>query len=261
VQAVHVSRVGLTPLKGTRHTSVDEATLVATGPVGDRVFCLVDLERRRVLRTVEHPSLLEVRSAWDGHTLGVVLPDGTTVRGAPYDDEQDAPHGRAELKADYWGRPATLALQAGPHAAVLSRYLGQDLRLARVAPGEVVYGGSVSIVTTAALKELAAHAGDRRLGRQDARFRATVTLETEQDLDLLPAGARITLGRATVEVRGPIPRCAVVDLDPVTGLQTAPVLRTLAGYRRGSGEVCFGVDARVVVPGGIRQGDPAAVEA
>lgn len=256
---MHVSRIGFTPLKGTRHTSVDEATLDVSGPVGDRVFCLVDLDGRRVLRTVENPSLLEVRSSWDGHTLGVVLPDGSTVRAAPYDEPQD------ELKADYWGRAATLALQAGPHAAVLSEHLGLDVRMARVPPGEVVYGGSVSIVTTGALKELAAHAGDRRLGSHDARFRATVTLDTEDnglgDPAALPSGTLIRLGRAIVELGGPIPRCAVVDLDPVTGRQTAPVLRTLAGYRHGSGDICFGVDARVVVPGGIRQGDPAVVEA
>lgn len=252
---MHVSRIGFTPLKGTRHTSVDDATLDATGPVGDRVFCLVDLERRRVLRTVENPSLVEVRSSWDGHTLAVVLPDGTTVREAPYDESRDA------LKADYWGRNATLALQAGPHAAALSGHLGRDVRLARVAPGEVVYGGSVSIVTTGALRELSARAGDHRLGPQDARFRATLTLDTGDDLDVLPTGARISVGRATVQVRGPIPRCSVVDLDPVTGRQTAPVLSTLAGYRREAGEICFGVDARVVVPGGIRQGDPAVVEA
>lgn len=256
---MHVSRIGFTPLKGTRHTSLDEAMLASGGPVGDRVFCLVDLEERRVLRSVENPSLVEVRSSWDGHTLGLVLPDGTIVRGAPYDEPGD------ELKTDYWGRPAVLQLQTGPHGSALSDHLGRPVRLARAAPGEVVYGGAVSIVTTSALQELAARAGDPQLGRQDARFRATVTLDTDgssqDDLDLLPVGTRITLGRATLEVAGPIPRCAVVDRDPVTGRQTAPVLSTLAGYRRGVGEVCFGVDARVVVPGGVRQGDPAVVEA
>jgi uncharacterized protein YcbX len=68
------------------------------------------------------------------------------------------------------------------------------------------------------------------------------------------------VGGATIELGVPIPRCAVVDLDPVTGRQTAPVLRTLAGYRRRSGGILFGVDARVVVPGEVRQGDPAHVE-
>jgi uncharacterized protein YcbX len=254
VQAVHVSRIGFTPLKGTRHTSVDETTLEPSGPPGDRVFCLVDLEPRRVLRSVENPSLVEVRSSWDGHTLTVVLPDGSTVRGAPYDEPGDA------LRTDYWGRPAMLRLQAGPHAEALSDHLGRPVRLARATPGEVVYGAAVSIVTTAALKELAARAGSPQLGTQDARFRATFTLDTDGSPGTLSAGTRIALGRATVEVRGPIPRCAVVDRDPVTGQQTAAVLRTLAGYRRRAGEVYFGVDARVIVPGGVRQGDPAVVE-
>ncbi|MDQ6642565.1 MAG: MOSC domain-containing protein [Actinomycetota bacterium] len=252
---MHVSRIGFTPLKGTRHTAVGVATLELSGPVGDRVFCLVDPERRRVLRTVENPSLLQVRSVWDGHTLGIEFPDGSSVLGTPY----AAPQG--ELKADYWGRTATVVVQDGFDIGALSQHLGQPVELARAAPSEVVYGGSVSIVTTSELQELAVRAGDSRLGRQDARFRATVTLDTgSDDAEVFHAGTRINLGRATVEVRGPIPRCAVVDLDPVTGQQTAPVLRTVAGYRRGPREVYFGVDARVVVPGAIRQGDPAVLE-
>lgn len=249
---MHVSRIGFTPLKGTHHNTLDEVVLAAAGPVGDRVFCLVDLERRRVLRTVENPSLIAVRSAWDGHTLGIVLPDGTTLEAAPCDT------GPA-LVADYWGRSATLRLQTGPHAEALGDYLGRPVRLARADPGEVVYGGSVSLVTTGALTDLAARSGER-LSVQAARFRATVTLDTDRSVDTWPAGTRLTLGGATVELQATIPRCAVVDLDPETGRQTSTVLEALAGYGHGPG-IGFGVDARVVVPGGVRQGDPALVEA
>jgi len=62
-------------------------------------------------------------------------------------------------------------------------------------------------------------------------------------------------------VRGPREDvAAAVDVDPATGLDKAPVLRTLAGYRRAEGEVHYGVDAVVVSPGVVRAGDAAELE-
>ncbi|MCW2756384.1 MAG: hypothetical protein JWO46_130 [Nocardioidaceae bacterium] len=246
---MHVSRIGLALLKGTRHLGLDVLTLDASGPVGDRAFCLVDVEQRRVLRSVENPSLVAVRASYDGSDLALALPDGSTLSAAPRDSGD-------ELKADYWGRTALLRLQDGPHAALLGDYLGRPVVLARVEPGEVVYGGAVTLVTTAALSELAARAARPELAHQDARFRATLTVESERDLDGLAPGTMIRVGTATLEVRGRVPRCAVVDRDPVSGEKTAPVLATLAGYRRGAGEVWFGLDARVVEPGQVVPGAP-----
>jgi hypothetical protein len=37
------------------------------------------------------------------------------------------------------------------------------------------------------------------------------------------------------------------------------VLQTLAGYRRCDGEICFGVDAEVAVPGRVGLGDPVVL--
>jgi hypothetical protein len=47
----------------------------------------------------------------------------------------------------------------------------------------------------------------------------------------------------------------VIDLDPVTGRNDVQVLSELAGYRRGGGEIIFGVDAEVTEPGRVRPGD------
>ena len=55
---MHVTRIGLTPVKGGRHAEQASVDLTLDGPVGDRVFCLVDPERGRVLRTVENPSMM-----------------------------------------------------------------------------------------------------------------------------------------------------------------------------------------------------------
>ena len=244
---MHITRIGLTPVKGGRHRGRSSVELTAEGPVGDRVFCLVDPARGRVLPTVENPTLVQTSASWSDGRLVVTLPR-RTVDGVP-----KATGERVEV--DYWGRMATLDVVDGPWNAAYSEHLGRDVVLARGAhPGEVVYGASVSLVTTSSLDLLS-----ERVGRpiDSAQFRATFTV----DSDDAPAHveddwvARILrVGEAEVEVRAVIPRCAVVDLDPDAGTRRAHVLRTLAGYRRRATEVWFGVDAVVRKPGRVDVG-------
>jgi uncharacterized protein YcbX len=244
VCVVHISRIGLTPVKGGRHQDLASVDLTLDGPVGDRVFCLVDPARDRVLRTVENPSLLRTSARWYGGVLTAALPGGTV---------QDVPVATGEtLEVDYWGRVARLDVVDGPWAAAYSEHLGTDVVLTRsTRPGDVVYGASVTLVTTSSLAALA----DRVDAPVDAaQFRATFTV----DVGAAPAhveddwvGGTLRVGEAAVTVRGVVPRCAVVDLDPVSGERRAPVLKALGRYRQHSGEVAFGVDAVVTRPGRV----------
>lgn len=93
---VHVSRIGFTARKGARHVGRSFVDLTRDGPVGDRVFCLVDPARERVLRSVENPTLVQTRARWDAGVLRVSLP-GATVEGVP------ALTGETRT-LDYWGR-------------------------------------------------------------------------------------------------------------------------------------------------------------
>lgn len=246
---MRVQRTGLTVLKGARHEALGSVDLAADGPVGDRVLCLVDRSRGRVLRTVENPGLLRSRARWESGVLSVDL-DGRTLRGTP------AATGEV-LDVDYWGRRASVRACTGPWAAAFSAHLGLDVLLCRSQrPGEVVYGAPVSLVTTSSLRRLEEH-----LGRPVAseRFRATVLVATgaaPAHVEDTWVGRTLRVGTATVLVRGLLPRCAVVDLDPTTGQRDAPVLRTLAAYRLDAGEITFGVDAVVLAPGSVRTGDP-----
>lgn len=247
---MHVERIGFTPLKGTRHVPRPESELDHGGPVGDRQLCLVDPARDRVLRTVENPTLVQAVATLNAGRLHVELPGGVV-------DGEPIPTG--ELRSvDYWGRDAKLELLDGPWAEAFSAHLGYDVRLARPSrAGEVVYGGSVTLVTTSSMTRLG-HALGRPVGSE--RFRSTYLIGADE----LPphaedrwVGQELRLGTAVVRVRGLVPRCAVVDLDPVTGARDVPVLRALAGYRRSDGEIWFGVDAEVAVPGHVAVGDPA----
>lgn len=246
---MHISRLGLATLKGTRHLDLDAVDLRLHGPRGDRVFCLVDPVRGRVLRTVENPTLLRTVVSWRDGALTAKLPDDE-VTGTPVSTGET-------LKVDYWGRLTALDIMSGPWADAFSRHLGHDVLLARsTRPGEVVFGGSVSLVTTSSLARLA-----RDVGPIDQRqFRATMTIDTTGEPAFVEDGwhgRRLRLGDAEVEVRGAIPRCAVIGLDPVSGEKRADVLRTLGGYRLVSGEVVFGVDAVVTRPGRVGVGTAA----
>src|SRR5919106_888506 len=120
---MHMGGMGFTPVKGCRHSAHDRVTLTAEGPVGDRVFCLVDPDRGRVLRTVENPLLMQAVAAWDGEVLTVSL-DGRTLTGTP------AATGET-VELDYWGRAARIEIVDGPWAAAFSDHLGYDVRLGR----------------------------------------------------------------------------------------------------------------------------------
>lgn len=247
-----MARIGFTPLKGGRHQDHPSVELTADGPRGDRLFGLVDRHRGRVLRTVENPALVRTAASWDTGVLSVELPSGM-VEGRP------RPTGEM-LEVDYWGRTATVEVVDGPWAEAFSEHLGYDVVLTRpLAPGQVVYGGSVTLVTTSSLRLLSERVG-RELG--SARFRSTFLVDTE---DLEPhvedswVGDEIRAGEARIRVLGTVPRCAVVDLDPLTGEREAEVLRAIAAYRRGPEGVSFGVDAVVTAPGLVRRDDRVTV--
>jgi len=244
---VQVTRLGFSPLKGARHDARPSAALTPDGPLGDRSFCLVDPGARRCLRTVENPSLLRTRAAWDGTVFTTDLPRGTVA-------DVPAPAGGV-LEVDYWGRTAQVQPLAGPWAAAYSDHLGREVVLATAAPGAVVYGGPVTVVTTSSIEVLAEEVG---VEVDPARFRTTLVVDTEG----LPAyaedlwcGRRLRLGGTELLVRGGVPRCAVVDLDPTSGTADLPLLGTLARSRRRTDGIVFGVYADVVVPGLVSVGD------
>ena len=247
---MRIERVGFTPLKGGRHLTQALADLTTVGPVGDRVFCLVDRSRSRVLRTVENPTLLQACACWEAGVLSVDL-RGQTLEGT-------APPTGGMFTVDYWGRVAQVQACAGPWAAAYSAHLSFDVALCRaVTAGEVVYGASVTVVTTSSVRLLA-----KRCGREieSERFRSTFLVDTGDapaHVEDTWVGRELRFGQATVRVRSLVPRCAVVDLDPASGRRDTAVLRALAGYRQSQAGVTFGVHAVVTAPGPVRTGDQA----
>jgi len=249
VGQVFIERIGFTALKGARHLTHDVVDLSGDGPVGDRMFALVDPSRGRVLRTVDNPSLVRACARWEAEAgvLTVDLPGGR-IEGVPRPSDQ-------RLTVDYWGRATAVRCLTGPWAQAYSEYLGYEVVLCSSAAGEVVYGASVTVLTTGSMGLLA-----RRLGRvvESERFRSTFLIDTGHcaaQVEDSWIGHELRFGEAIVRVRALVPRCAVVDLDPETGHRNAGVLRELGQYRLNDAGITFGVDAVVTTPGRVRIGD------
>ena len=116
----------------------------------------------------------------------------------------------------------------------------------------------MTVVSLASLRALADALGRPELAGEPARFRATVVVD-----DLEPwaeeswVDCTVRVGAATVRINALVPRCAVIDLDPVSGVSNAPVLKALADRPDPpASDLPFGVDAFVVDPGVVRRGRP-----
>ncbi|WP_051426150.1 MOSC domain-containing protein [Jiangella gansuensis] len=242
-----VARLGRTPVKGMAHPALPTLDLTPSGPLHDRVFCLADADGE-VVRTVRDDVLMACRALWKPPVLMIRTPIG---------DATGVAAGGVPLAGSYWGRPVELVALDGPWSPLLSRYLGRPVSLCRVsAPGAVVWSGSVSVVTTSSLAEVA-----RRIGRppdDGARFRPTVVVDTGIAGPFVEdgwAGRRLRIGSAVIRVAGRMARCAVVDRRPGAGGRDADVLAALAPDRVHDGEIVLGVHGDVEVPGRVAVGD------
>jgi hypothetical protein len=242
-----VRQAGVTPVKGMRHPALDRIQLDDEGPVGDRAFCLVDAGQARVLRTVQNPSLMAVVARLEAGVLEVRLPTGESVSAPPIATGET-------ITCDYWGRQVDVALTDGPHAELVSSWLGRDVRLARPPRGGVVFNEPVTIVGTASLEALGERVGHPELVDQAARFRATLVVDTDEPfVEDSWLGREVRVGEATVRIGGTVPRCAVIDHHPETGVKDVRLLKALAQQRpvNAAGEPMFGVYATCVRPGEV----------
>ena len=242
-----VVSAGYAPVKGTAHRPYDVVELTPTGVAGDRGVCLVDLERQRVLRTVQNPRLLTVLARRDGDVLTDEVPGAEPLAAALERTTET-------VTCDYWGRPAEVTVLRGPHAALLGEHLGKRVTLAAAPPAAVVFNGpTVTVVGTASLRDLGERTG-RDLLAEAARFRANLVVETDEPyVEERWVGQELLVGEATLRAGVPIPRCAVVDHSPTTGEKDVRLLKALAGHRplNAAGEPAFGVYAQVTRSGRV----------
>ena len=231
------------PVKSMLGERVDALELGASGFLGDRAFALVDSVTGEVLSAKRVPALFRYRAAFlerprtrgERPPVRVTAPDGTTVT-------SDDP---------------------GCHGA-LSGWLGRDLRLESVRPGEPAGGFfdafPVSVLTTSTLERLRWLRPES--GFDERRFRMNVIVATDAPgfVENGWVGRSLHLGeRAGLRVAMPDPRCRMTTLAQDDLPRDDGVLRTLARHNRldvdGTPAPCAGVYAVVESPGTVRVGE------
>jgi uncharacterized protein len=245
-----VSRLTVTPVKGTRVHRVEEIELVADGARGNRRFFIAD-QRNRMVNGKMLGELHSVVASCDNGKLRLAFPDGKIV-----EDEIELGDERTVLFFRY---PRQARPLHGPWNEALSEHVGRAVNLfdggAATDRGE---RGTVSLISRGSLARLAERAGESDIDSR--RFRMLVEIDGvaphEEDRW---AGREVRIGAAAVRFNGHVGRCMVTSRDPDNGRVNFPTLDILGDYRRGlptTEPLPFGIYGEVLSPGPVRVGDP-----
>lgn len=259
-----VSRLSMTPVKGTALHHPTALALTRNGVEDNRRFYLVD-DRHRLVNGKQHGPLVRLTAQFDGRRqhLSLHLPGRELVQGTT--SELGAP-----VVTDFYGRDVAGHLVAGPWSAALSEFVDAPVHLvAADTPGDGVDVHPVTLISSATIEHLrSVTPGGERLDHR--RFRMLVEVAGcgvhEEDTWV---GRRVRLGGATVRVVGPVPRCVVTNENPDSGVVDFSTLKAIVRYRGelatdlntpvahlpDNGAVIFGMYATVEDPGTVGVGD------
>jgi uncharacterized protein YcbX len=247
---------------------IEASEVTARGLVGDREYALIDPSTSKVV-SAKNPAkwarMFEFHAAYlqpprrnAVGPVGIVLPDGTTVR---TDDEKvDG------ILSGILGRDVRLA-SPGPAQPRLEEYWPDMEGLAHretvtdeaMPEGTFFDLAAVHILTTATLGRLRELYPEGRF--EPRRFRPNILVDTGSgDADFAEdawVGRTVAVGdEVRFAITGPCPRCVMTTL-PQEGLPRDPgILRTAAEHN----QVNVGVYGDVVRGGTIRRGDPVRLE-
>jgi hypothetical protein len=251
-----VRGLAVTPIKGTRLRAVESVTLDRHGVRENRRFFVVD-ERDRMVNAKHIGELTALVADYSDleRRLRIEFPDARVL-------EDEVRHD-GTVDASFYSGTLRGRLVAGPWAEALSEYTGQQLRLVEAgAEGAVDRGadGAASLISRASLRRLAEQAD--RDGVDVRRFRMLIEVDgLDAHAEDRWVGEPVRVGEALLRFEGHVGRCLITSRDPDTGtvdLPTLEILRAYRGHLDTTEPLPFGIFGRVLEPGTIRVGDPAA---
>ena len=252
---VRVHSLHLHPVKSCAGVAVTEALVIETGLDLDRAWMLVDTQGR-FLSQRELPRLALVRPTMK-HSEMILRAPGMLALHIALDTVEEP------TRATLWGESFAAYDMGALSARWFSDFVGQEVRLVRFDPEQprsTGPAGAVSgqaawhdvhafhVITLQALEALNQRfeqAGHAPVAME--RFRPTIVLDaaalpSHDGFDELVFAT--DEGPVRLKIVEPCTRCAIVDVDPVSGERGDSVLRALATHseapRNTGDEITFG---------------------
>lgn len=244
---IPLRELNIYPIKSCRGLGLTKLTVTSSGPVGDRMWMLVD-DNGQFLSQRTLPKMATLETHFDGKALTIgfnkqffVVPPSS---------------GSRQIEVKIWNDTVPAALEADLYSQAISQYLGMSCRLVRYtdvsqrklasdneswAP-EVRFADQRPLLLVN-LKSLADLNGRLPAGAAVpiSRFRANIVCEGGESF-VEESWKRIRIGEVVFSNPKKASRCKIITLDQTTGDAQGPEpLKTLAEYRREGIKVNFGV--------------------
>lgn len=255
---IQVTRLAITPVKGTQLRGVDSLRLDRNGARENRRFFLID-DQGEMVNSLRLAPLHSVVSDYDdsNRRLSLTFPDGRVL--------EDEVRLGEKVTTSFYDSPKPATLVRGEWSEAISAHVGRPLRLVEAdEQGAVDRGasGAATVVSQASLARLAEQARCSEVDQR--RFRMLIEIDGvgphEEDGWV---GHTVHVGEAVLRAAGHVGRCAITNRDPETGEVTLQTLKILGSYRRHlntTEPVAFGIYGEIVQPGTIRVGDAVEVD-
>lgn len=278
---MHVSQIWQYPVKSMIGVTVDEASIVDLGMVGDRTWAVRDLERGGIRGAKRIGGLMRLAARYQSEPGGPVvidLPDGSSISSADADVDQrlsDAVERSVRLEAL---RPADDLehYRRGPGyhddlledlRAMFGRTEQEPLPDLGIFPPEIIEFESppgtyydafpLMIMSTSAVASMAESLPDSAIDIR--RFRPSLVVDTGEQAghpELGWVGRRLKVGEVELELVAPCPRCVMVTREVSDDL---PQDRTILRHIVKDLDQNVGIYANVVRSGRIATGNPVTL--
>ena len=240
------------PVKSLSGNRLNSANIIDTGFQNDRVLMLIDGDGKFVTQR-KRPDLVNIRAVISGDILTFAF-DGTEIVGSfvTHDDS-------SVIETRIWNSYVEVQEVAPEIGKWLSLITGEELRVVRMTGSgrtkrldddeelslQLTDGYPIHIINEASVEYLCKKSG---CDLNALRFRPNMIISGLEPFQELRAKL-ITGLDFSLRIIKPTKRCAVINVNPATGIRDQNILRELADLDINAETISFGVYACVIKKG------------